>query len=87
MNEKKLTVIGSVDPLDVVAKLKKAGQYTEMLSVGPAKEEKKKEEPKDGGKKDGSQQTKANPNYNNPNVIVYHYVPRVEEDQFGCVIC
>ncbi|KAF6162164.1 hypothetical protein GIB67_008293 [Kingdonia uniflora] len=46
MKEKKLTVIGDVDPVDVVGKLRKLW-HTEIVSVGPGKEpEKKKEEPK-----------------------------------------
>ncbi|XP_042491129.1 heavy metal-associated isoprenylated plant protein 39-like [Macadamia integrifolia] len=46
MKDKKLTVIGGVDPVDVVSKLRKLWR-TEIVSVGPAKEpEKKKEEPK-----------------------------------------
>ncbi|XP_073306250.1 heavy metal-associated isoprenylated plant protein 39-like [Primulina huaijiensis] len=44
--EKKLTVTGDIDPVAVVAKLRKLC-HTEIVSVGPAKEpEKKKEEPK-----------------------------------------
>lgn len=44
--DKKLTVTGNIDPIDVVAKLRKICN-TEIISVGPAKEpEKKKEEPK-----------------------------------------
>ncbi|XP_047967571.1 heavy metal-associated isoprenylated plant protein 39-like [Salvia hispanica] len=43
--DKKLTVTGDIDPIDVVAKLRKIC-YTEIISVGPAKEEKKKDEPK-----------------------------------------
>ncbi|KAK7340310.1 hypothetical protein VNO77_21012 [Canavalia gladiata] len=45
MNEKKLTVIGTVDPVNVVSKLRKYWQ-TDIVSVGPAKEPEKKEEPK-----------------------------------------
>ncbi|KAJ6811471.1 heavy metal-associated isoprenylated plant protein 39-like isoform X2 [Iris pallida] len=45
MKEKKLTVIGSMDPVDVVSKLRKFWR-TEILTVGPAKEPEKKEEPK-----------------------------------------
>lgn len=45
MKEKKLTVIGSMDPVDVVSKLRKLW-CTEILTVGPAKEPEKKEEPK-----------------------------------------
>lgn len=49
MKERKLTVIGTVDPVNVVSKLRKHWQ-TDIISVGPAvepkKEEPKKEEPK-----------------------------------------
>lgn len=45
MKENKLTVIGSVDPVDVVSKLRKYWQ-TDIVSVGPAKEPEKKEEAK-----------------------------------------
>ncbi|XP_068329190.1 heavy metal-associated isoprenylated plant protein 39 [Pyrus communis] len=49
MKDKKLTVMGSVDPVNVVSKLRKYWQ-THIISVGPAvepkKEEPKKEEPK-----------------------------------------
>ncbi|KAK8944696.1 hypothetical protein KSP39_PZI008340 [Platanthera zijinensis] len=48
MKEKKLTVIGTVDPVDVVSKLRKLW-HTEIFSIGPAKEPEnteKKEEPK-----------------------------------------
>ncbi|KAF8013377.1 hypothetical protein BT93_I1274 [Corymbia citriodora subsp. variegata] len=53
MKEKKMTVIGAVDPVEVVSKLKKKWN-TEILTVEPAKEpEKKKEEPKkEEGKKE-----------------------------------
>lgn len=46
MKEKKLTVIGTVDPVNVVSKLRKYWP-TDIILVGPAKEpEKPKEEPK-----------------------------------------
>ena len=46
MKDKKLTVIGDVDPVSIVGRLRKLC-HPEILSVGPAKEpEKKKEEPK-----------------------------------------
>nr|DAD41748.1 TPA_asm: hypothetical protein HUJ06_016071 [Nelumbo nucifera] len=46
MKEKKLTVVGDVDPVDVVSKLCKLW-HTDIVFVGPAKEpKKKKEEPK-----------------------------------------
>lgn len=43
---KKLTMIGSVDPVTVVSKLRKKNWPAHIISVGPAKEEPKKEEPK-----------------------------------------
>ncbi|KAJ0235653.1 Heavy metal-associated isoprenylated plant protein 39 [Hirschfeldia incana] len=51
MKEKKLTVIGSVDPVNVVSKLRKYWPMTDILLVGPAKEpeKEKKEEPKKEG--------------------------------------
>jgi len=45
MKEKKLTVIGTVDPISVVNKLRKFWP-TDMILVGPAKEPEKKEEAK-----------------------------------------
>ena len=41
MKDQKMTVTGDIDPVVVVCKLRK-GWYAEILSVGPAKEEKKK---------------------------------------------
>lgn len=46
MKDKKLTVIGSVDPVNIVSKLRKYWASTNIISVGPAEEPKKKEEPK-----------------------------------------
>ncbi|KAH0464755.1 hypothetical protein IEQ34_004858 [Dendrobium chrysotoxum] len=45
MKERKLTVVGTADPIDVVNKLRKFW-HTDILSVGPAKEPEKKEEAK-----------------------------------------
>ncbi|WCJ22710.1 Heavy metal-associated isoprenylated plant protein 39 [Euphorbia peplus] len=45
MKTQTLTVIGIVNPIKVVSKLRKHWQ-TDILSVGPAKEPEKKEEPK-----------------------------------------
>ncbi|XP_027115292.1 uncharacterized protein [Coffea arabica] len=42
---KKLTIIGTVDPVDVASKLRKFWP-TDIIAVGPAKEPEKKEEPK-----------------------------------------
>ncbi|XP_066380143.1 heavy metal-associated isoprenylated plant protein 39-like [Miscanthus floridulus] len=56
MASHKMTVIGMVDPVNVVSKLRKASWSATIDSVGPAKEPEKKEgEKKDGGeaKKEG----------------------------------
>ncbi|KAG6748150.1 hypothetical protein POTOM_048051 [Populus tomentosa] len=45
MKEKKLTVIGTVDPVNAVSKLRKYWP-TDIITVGPAKEPEKKEEAK-----------------------------------------
>ncbi|KAL4377305.1 hypothetical protein GQ457_02G000940 [Hibiscus cannabinus] len=45
MKTQQLTVIGTVDPVNVVSKLRKYWP-TGIVSVGPAKEPEKKEEPK-----------------------------------------
>ncbi|KAL0447882.1 UNVERIFIED_CONTAM: Heavy metal-associated isoprenylated plant protein 39 [Sesamum latifolium] len=44
MKEKKLTVVGNVDPVQVVGKLRKCW-HTEIVTVGPAKEPEKKAAP------------------------------------------
>ncbi|KAL2550525.1 heavy metal-associated isoprenylated plant protein 39-like [Forsythia ovata] len=56
--DKKLTITGDIDPVAVVAKLRKLCP-TKIVSVGPAKEsENKKEEPKkEEGKKDDGKKT------------------------------
>ncbi|KAK9051419.1 hypothetical protein SSX86_028046 [Deinandra increscens subsp. villosa] len=52
MKDKTLIVVGTVDPITVVSKLRKFWP-TDIISVGPAKEPEKKEEPKkEEGKKD-----------------------------------
>ncbi|GLJ10190.1 hypothetical protein SUGI_0123720 [Cryptomeria japonica] len=44
MKENKITIIGNADPVCVTGRLRKFGfGYAELLSVGPAKEEKKDE--------------------------------------------
>lgn len=62
MASHKMTVIGMVDPVNVVSKLRKASWSATIDSVGPAKEPEKKEEgeKKDGGedKKDGGEAKK-----------------------------
>ena len=91
MKDKKLTVTGDIDPVDLVSKLRKICP-ADILSVGPAKEpEKKKEEPKkaDEKKKDPKDDVanliKAYEAYN-PHTQ-YYYVRSAEEDPNACVIC
>ncbi|KAJ1404394.1 Heavy metal-associated domain, HMA [Sesbania bispinosa] len=85
MKSKKLTLIGDIDPIRAVSKLRKLCN-TEIISVGPAKEEKK-------------DQTKvpepvkfyeAYPLYYQMTPLQYtqyHYIESVTEDSVGCVIC
>ncbi|KAK7315138.1 hypothetical protein VNO77_33670 [Canavalia gladiata] len=78
MKNKKLTLIGNTDPIDVVSKLRKWCN-TEIVSVGPAKEE--KNEP--------LKLYEPYPLYYQmrpPQYTQYHYVNSVEQDH-GCVIC
>ena len=85
MKDKKLTVTGDIDPVDVVNKLRKLC-FTEIVSVGPAKEEKKKEEPKkDDKKKDAKEEPIVYPIVYSP--YIPYYVRSVEEDPNACVIC
>ncbi|KAI7995017.1 Heavy metal-associated isoprenylated plant protein 39 [Camellia lanceoleosa] len=102
MKEKKLTVIGDVDPVIVVSKLRKLC-HTTVETIGPAKEpEKKKEEPKkeeakkEDGKKGGDKKkdeekqieelVKAYKAYN-PYMTQYYHVYSAEENPNACVIC
>ncbi|XP_040990421.1 heavy metal-associated isoprenylated plant protein 39-like [Juglans microcarpa x Juglans regia] len=76
MKDQKLTVIGTVDPVDVVRKVSKFW-HTELLTVGPAKEEKEDE------KKDDANKTQPP-----PVLTYYYYLPHHgEEYQNNCVIC
>lgn len=80
MKDGKLTVIGDVDPVEIVRKLKK-NWHTEILTVGPAKEEKKKEEPKKDDKK------KEDPWKGYCPPMPEYYIPHPEENPNNCVIC
>ncbi|TYI91084.1 hypothetical protein E1A91_D03G166300v1 [Gossypium mustelinum] len=87
MKDKKMTVIGGVDPIKVASKLKKQW-HTQILTVGPAKEEKK-----DGGKKDDDNKKKESEQiaeliraYNayNQHMAMYY---RSDEYPNSCIIC
>ena len=101
MKDKKLTVIGDVDPVCIIGKLKKHW-HAEILTVGPAKEEKKgekKDEKKDDKKDDDKDKKKkeeeelmkkwwaANYQACNPCMTQHYCVQSVEEYPNGCVIC
>ncbi|GAV85477.1 HMA domain-containing protein [Cephalotus follicularis] len=66
MKEKKLTVIGTVDPVHVVSKLRKYWPTTDIISVGPAKEPEKKEEPKKEEPKKEDEAKKEEPKKEEP---------------------
>ncbi|KAG9149223.1 hypothetical protein Leryth_003212 [Lithospermum erythrorhizon] len=94
MKEKKMTVVGDVDPVEVINKLRKSF-CAELLTVEPAKEEKKdgdkkkegNNEKKDGNKKKSEAEQiaeleKANKCYN-PSICYNH---SAEENPNACVI-
>lgn len=94
MKDKKLTVTGDIDPVVIVGKLRKICP-TDMISVGPAKEEKKdgpkKDEPKKpDAKKDPKDQAAVwipHQYHHYPQIMPQHYYARsVEEDPNGCLI-
>ncbi|PIN22273.1 Copper chaperone [Handroanthus impetiginosus] len=57
LKDQKLTVVGEMDAVAVVKKLKKVGKI-DILSVGPAKEEEKKEEKQEDKKEDKKEEEK-----------------------------
>ncbi|KAL7003485.1 hypothetical protein U1Q18_052411 [Sarracenia purpurea var. burkii] len=91
--EKKLTVTGDIDPVNVVAKLRKVCP-TVIITVGPAKEpEKKKDEPKkeDDKKKDPkedyAQLLKAyQAHYQNPPMVAYNQHPHHLQPYYSRVV-
>ncbi|KAK1356439.1 heavy metal-associated isoprenylated plant protein 39-like [Heracleum sosnowskyi] len=84
MKDKKLTVIGDVDPIELVNKLKKLCN-TELLTVGPAKEPEKK---KDDEKKKEQQihHLIMAYQYYNPYVMHQYDDHSAEEYPSSCVI-
>ena len=97
MNDHKLTLIGDMDPVVVVGKLRKLC-VTEILSIGPAKEEKKNEPEKDEKK---TEEKKDDKKENLEGIVkvceafeAYHqmrqphyYCTSLEENPNACVIC
>lgn len=95
MKEKKLTVIGDIDPVTVVSRLRKNWPSADIHSVGPAKEEKKKDDgKKDDGKKDDGKKKDPNEQFNEfmktygyrAPVYSPYYVHSIEENPNTCVI-
>ncbi|AES75591.1 putative heavy metal-associated domain, HMA [Medicago truncatula] len=92
MKDKKITLIGDMDPVRVVSKLRKLC-HAEIIMIGPAKEEKeeeKKEEPKKKvTKEELDDLVKAYETYYNEmkQPYPYQYYRSVEESPSGCVIC
>ncbi|XP_047065604.1 heavy metal-associated isoprenylated plant protein 39-like [Lolium rigidum] len=102
MKDQKMTVIGTVDPVDVVSKLRsKLFPTAQIVSVGPAKEEKKddKKDAAAGGDKKDDKKDGAGANKTQQVMPVYphHWYPpppqpryvvhSAEDDPNSCVIC
>ncbi|KAI5009974.1 heavy metal-associated isoprenylated plant protein 39-like [Hordeum vulgare subsp. vulgare] len=94
MNDQKMTVVGTVDPVDLVGRLRsKLFRTAQMVSVGPAKEEKKDAAKKDDGKKEGDKKEPVpvyTPWYPPPppyHPHPYYHNHSAEEDPSSCVIC
>ncbi|XP_078429425.1 heavy metal-associated isoprenylated plant protein 39-like isoform X2 [Wolffia australiana] len=89
MKDKKMTVIGTVDPVKVVDKLRKRWN-AHVISVGPKEEPKKTEAKKEEPKKDSAehigQLVKLYQAYN-PRLTTHYSVISREEDPNSCVIC
>ncbi|XP_045814966.1 heavy metal-associated isoprenylated plant protein 39-like [Trifolium pratense] len=90
MKDQKLTLIGEINPVYAVSKLRK-WCHTEIVSVGPAKDEKKKEESKPNVNKDQIKLLETYPLYyyqmQQPQYTQYSSIASVEQDPVGCVIC
>ena len=81
----KLTVVGNMDPVCIVAKLRKICR-TDIITVGPAKEPgKKKEEPGKHFEDPVAELVKAY-RASNPQMSTYYHVRSVEDDPNACVI-
>ncbi|KAK1599877.1 hypothetical protein QYE76_018566 [Lolium multiflorum] len=79
MEKQEMTVVGTVDPVHVVERLRKKRFTTHIVSVGPAKEESK-----DGGEEKGAAGDKSDAN--KAPVYTPWYEPP-HHPQAYCVIC
>ncbi|KAF7019381.1 hypothetical protein CFC21_032558 [Triticum aestivum] len=87
MKDQKMTVIGTVDPVVLVERLRSKFPMAQMISVGPAKEEKKDGAKKEGDKKEGDK--KAPPFWYPPppyHPHPYHHACSADEDPNSCII-
>ncbi|RDX67866.1 Heavy metal-associated isoprenylated plant protein 39, partial [Mucuna pruriens] len=92
MKDKKLTLTGDVDPVQVVAKLRKFC-CTNIVSVGPAQEEKKEDDKKGSTKENVADPLKFCQTYAyhyqiqmKPQYNPYYRAISMEEDPNSCVI-
>ena len=72
----KMTVIGTVDPVDVIVQARKAGRRASVITIGPPPkpaEEKKPEQQKTGEKKLSADAEKKAPEQ--PATVFVHHVP------------
>ncbi|CAM0902315.1 unnamed protein product [Alopecurus aequalis] len=89
MKDGKMTVVGTVDPVEVVEKLRGAGKLfptAKIVSVGPAKEEKKEEKKEGGDKKDDSNTVPVYPPCYPPPPYSCYVVHGGQEDPNSCTI-
>ncbi|XP_042001747.1 heavy metal-associated isoprenylated plant protein 39-like [Salvia splendens] len=98
MKGKKLIVVGTVDPVRVVSKLRKKNWQVDIISIGPSKEPEKKEEgkkedPKKGGEK--KEKAESDPSIGTvipfrqcyPPMNTYYYLHHsMEENPNACAI-
>ncbi|KAM3391040.1 hypothetical protein ACQJBY_012591 [Aegilops geniculata] len=95
MKDQKMTVIGTVDPVVLVERLRNKFPTAQMISVGPAKEEKKDAAKKEGEKKEGEKKEAGkemvySPPYWYPpppyHPHPYHHACSADEDPNSCII-
>ncbi|GLJ10188.1 hypothetical protein SUGI_0123670 [Cryptomeria japonica] len=98
MTQKQITVEGDADPVCVTSKLRKFG-YTELLSFGPAKDEKKESEDKKPKEKEKAEPEEKKPKEEKPEqlppplicypatpIYYYHYDDVRDQYPNSCII-
>lgn len=84
MKDMKMTVVGDIDVVSIVTKLKRIC-HTEIISVGPAKEPKKKEELGEHYEDPVPELVQAYKSYD-PQMGTYCYVTSAEENPNACAV-